>query len=98
MRARIAVADAEQFAPPRSRTVMRPFEKRHWPALQMLLADPDGREVAVQAPLPPAKKSPAKKHSLPRISDAWGFGRALDNPPPAELHRFRRLAASFAAA
>ena len=51
----VAVADAAQFAPPRTGTVVRPFEKQHWPALQMLLADPDGRQVAVEAPLPLAK-------------------------------------------
>jgi hypothetical protein len=48
----IAVADAAGFTTPRSGTVARPFEKQHWPALQMLLADPDGRQVAVEAPLP----------------------------------------------
>ena len=47
----VAVADAARFTPPRSGTVVRPFEKQHWPALQMLLADPDGRQLAVEAPL-----------------------------------------------
>lgn len=32
--------------------VMRPFEEQHWQALEMLVADPDGRELSVQAPLP----------------------------------------------
>lgn len=36
----VAVADAARFTPPRSGTVVRPFEKQHWPALQMLLGDP----------------------------------------------------------
>jgi hypothetical protein len=53
----VAVADASQFSPPRSSTVLRPFEPQHWPALQMLLADPDGRQLAVEAPLP-AKDAP----------------------------------------
>ena len=48
----VAVKNAEQFAPPSSGTVIHPFEKQHWPALQMLLRDPDGREVGVNAPLP----------------------------------------------
>jgi hypothetical protein len=48
----LAVADASDFEPPHAGSVLRPFEKQHWPALQTLLADPDGREVAVEAPLP----------------------------------------------
>jgi hypothetical protein len=51
----LGVSDAAQFEPPRAGTVTRPFEAQHWPALQMLLADPDGRQVAVEAPLPAAK-------------------------------------------
>lgn len=47
----VSVADAERFTPPPTGTVVRPFERQHWPALQMLLADPDGREIGVEAPL-----------------------------------------------
>ena len=57
----VAVTDAARFTPPRSGTVVRPFEKQHWPALQMLLADPDGRQLAVEAPLSSAKKRATKK-------------------------------------
>jgi hypothetical protein len=53
----VAVADAAQFSPPPSGSVVRPFEKQHWPVLQMMLADPDGRNLAVEAPLP-SKKQP----------------------------------------
>jgi len=53
----VAVADADQFTPPSTSTVVQPFEKQHWPALQMLLADPDGRQLAVEAPLPSKKVS-----------------------------------------
>ncbi len=49
----VSVEDASQFTPPTSGSVVRPFEQQHWPALQMLLADPDGRHIAVDAPLPP---------------------------------------------
>jgi hypothetical protein len=52
----VAVADAAQFTPPRTGTVVRPFEKQHWPALQMLLGDPDGRQLAVKGPLPSTKQ------------------------------------------
>ena len=48
----VAVPDASGFTPPHAGRVLNPFEKQHWSALQMLLADPDGREVAVEAPLP----------------------------------------------
>ena len=57
----LAVADAARFTPPQSGTVVRPFEKQHWPALQMLLADPDGRQLAVEAPLSSPKKRASKK-------------------------------------
>jgi len=59
----VAVADAARFTPPRSGTVVRPFEKQHWPALQMLLADPDGRQLAVEAPLSSTSLSSAKKRA-----------------------------------
>jgi len=48
----VAVKDAKRFTPPPGATVVHPFEKQHWPALQMLLEDPDGRRVGVNAPLP----------------------------------------------
>lgn len=48
----VGVSDAAQFSPPNAGTVVRPFEEQHWPALEMLVADPDGRELSVQAPLP----------------------------------------------
>lgn len=48
----VAVTDAAQFSPPSSAKVVHPFEQQHWPALQMMLEDPDGRQVGVDAPLP----------------------------------------------
>jgi hypothetical protein len=53
----LSVADASTFTPPSAGAVVRPFEEQHWPALQMLLADPDGRELAVEAPLPPGRSA-----------------------------------------
>lgn len=44
----LTVESAEAFAPPTSGTVKRPFVKEHWGALQMLLGDPDGREIAIE--------------------------------------------------
>jgi len=48
----VSVKAAEAFQPPASGTVTQPFEMQHWGALQMLVADPDGRVVAVEAPAP----------------------------------------------
>jgi len=53
----VGVKEAAQFTPPPSATVLHPFEKQHWPALQMLLQDPDGRQVGVNAPLPDSEKA-----------------------------------------
>ena len=46
----IPVADSEAFEPPASGTVERPFTPQRWGALEMLLADPDGHRLSVQAP------------------------------------------------
>jgi hypothetical protein len=48
----VGVRDAARFSPPSAGTVVRPFERQHWPALEMTLADPDGRPLSVHAPLP----------------------------------------------
>jgi hypothetical protein len=39
------------FEPPTSGKAKRPFIKEHWGVLQMLVADPDGREIAIEASL-----------------------------------------------
>jgi hypothetical protein len=48
----VGVRDASTFEPPAAAVVVRPFERAHWPALEMTLADPDGRHLGVHAPLP----------------------------------------------
>jgi hypothetical protein len=52
----VGVKDAATFVPPSAGTVAQPFEEQHWPVLQMLLVDPDGRELGVNAPLPSTKR------------------------------------------
>ncbi len=52
----VTVKDAAQFTPPGAATVLRGFEPQHWHALEMLLADPDGRELSVQCPLPASEE------------------------------------------
>jgi hypothetical protein len=47
----VSISDAADCSLPRGSTVTQPFEEQHWPALQMLLADPDGRQLAVEAPI-----------------------------------------------
>jgi hypothetical protein len=54
----VAVDDAATFTPPPAGTVDRPFAPQHWGVTEMLLADPDGRRVAVQAPLPAGEVAP----------------------------------------
>lgn len=46
----LEVGEASTFAAPSSGTVVRAFEAQHWGALELLLADPDGRVLSVQAP------------------------------------------------
>ena len=58
----LRVDDAEGFTPPASGTVKKPFANTHWRTRQLLLADPDGRVVSIEAPLAKrARKAPAKK-------------------------------------
>jgi hypothetical protein len=47
----LRVESATDFKPPASGTVTQPFTKTHWGTLQMLLADPDGRALGIEAPL-----------------------------------------------
>ena len=48
----LAVDDATSFETPASAHVERAFEAQHWGVLEMLLRDPDGRRLGIQAPLP----------------------------------------------
>ena len=47
----IGVDRATEFQPPAAGRVLRPFEREHWGVLGMLLGDPDGRTLAVHAPI-----------------------------------------------
>lgn len=50
----LGVADAEAFAPEPAPTFNKPFAAEHWGTMHALLRDPDGRNVAVDAPQKPA--------------------------------------------
>ncbi|MBC2874894.1 MULTISPECIES: VOC family protein [Streptomyces] len=47
----LTVADADAFAPARAPEFARPFTPTHWGVRQALVLDPDGRTVALEAPL-----------------------------------------------
>jgi len=51
----LSVEDTASFEPPTAGGVKRPFTREHWGVLQMLLSDPDGREISIEAPLPGEK-------------------------------------------
>ncbi len=62
----LAVNEAATFTPPSSGTVVRPVEAQHWDALELVLADPGGRHLSVQAPLPALNEE--KQHGVGRRS------------------------------
>ena len=55
----LGAADSERFAPPEAGAVTAPFTPRHWSMVEMMLEDPDGRTMSVQAPLPEGVEAPA---------------------------------------
>jgi len=52
------VADATTFAPTRSTELVKPFEATHWGMVEAFVRDPDGRLMALQAPLPEGVAAP----------------------------------------
>jgi hypothetical protein len=59
----VGVADAKAFVPPSAGTVVQPFEPQHWPVLELVLADPDGRQISVHAPLPDGQPRSGAGHA-----------------------------------
>jgi hypothetical protein len=55
----VGVTDAGAFEPPAAGEVEQPFTAQHWQVMEMMLRDPDGRHVSVQAPLPAGVDAPA---------------------------------------
>jgi hypothetical protein len=47
----LSVERAAGWEAPKSGKIKTPFTEEHWGALQLLLEDPDGREIAIAAPL-----------------------------------------------
>ena len=54
----LGVESSYGFEPPASATVERPFEAQHWGVVEMLVRDPDGRRLSLQAPLPEGVEAP----------------------------------------
>ncbi|NVB78104.1 MAG: VOC family protein [Kofleriaceae bacterium] len=57
----LRVDAATEFKPPRAGSVKRRFTRQHWGSLQMLLADPDGRVLGIEAPAPKRPRRKATK-------------------------------------
>jgi hypothetical protein len=54
----VGTSDPGSFQPPTAGTVEQPFTGRHWGAAEMLLRDPDGRHISIQAPSSAATGEP----------------------------------------
>lgn len=47
----VNIESTEAFQPPAAGSVEYPFKEQHWGVYEMLLRDPDGRRVSIQAPI-----------------------------------------------
>ena len=50
--------DSTSFEAPAGAPVDKPFTPEHWGVVEMLVRDPDGRRVSIQAPLPAGVDAP----------------------------------------
>ncbi|GAA4986163.1 glyoxalase/bleomycin resistance/dioxygenase family protein [Yinghuangia aomiensis] len=58
----LKVADSAAFAPEREPDFAQPFTPTHWGVDQALVRDPDGRIVALEAPLPEDRQADGHHH------------------------------------
>jgi hypothetical protein len=54
----LGVGDATAFHPAPEPPYLRRFEPQHWGVVEALVADPDGRPVSLQAPIPSGVTAP----------------------------------------
>lgn len=47
----LGIADPAAFTPPSAATLKRGFERQHFPVLEMVLGDPDARDIRIHAPI-----------------------------------------------
>lgn len=55
----LRVSDPATFAPARKPDFAQPFTAQHWGVAEAVIRDPDGRTVALEAPLPADAAGPA---------------------------------------
>jgi methyltransferase (TIGR00027 family) len=77
----LEVGNAQAFLPPSSGKVVRPFELQHRGVLELLLADPDGREIRVQAPPKRWDVDPQPDNTAVRVA-LWRALHVLNDAPP----------------
>ena len=58
MRPILHVSDSTTFSPERVPDYVEVFTPQHWNVVEAVIRDPDGREIALQAPLPPGVTAP----------------------------------------
>ena len=58
----VEIDDAGAFTAPSAGSVARDFVAQHWGVSEMLLHDPDDRNVSIQAPLPEGVEAPSGHH------------------------------------
>ena len=54
----LRVADSTTFNPTRPPDYTQNFETQHWGVVEAIIRDPDGRQISLQAPLPPGTPAP----------------------------------------
>lgn len=66
----LGVADSAEFAPDPMPGFTRPFTAQHWAVTEAIIRDPDGRDLSLQAPLPPGAGSiDADEHHRNKYGD-----------------------------
>lgn len=66
----LGVADSTGFVPDLKPEFARQFTPQHWAVTEAIIRDPDGRDVSLQAPLPPdADSIDADEHHRNKYGD-----------------------------
>ena len=66
----LGVTDSIEFSADPKPEFARPFTPQHWAVTEAIIRDPDGRDVSLQAPLPPdAESIDAAEHHRDKYGD-----------------------------
>lgn len=76
----VDVADASKYVVPSAGELLRQFTPQHWGVTEMLLADPDGRKLSLQAPL--TKPELAPEPTAVRVALWRALHLEVDQKPP----------------